>query len=559
MNWGELAKWQSWVLGVGGSVIAAAVCYVLTWYRRHFKDETARRLEVEALNGKLVHQIDDLKAKLKETTKLQPECILETANKEWGDGNYELANKPIKEWLQHDGVTISKLLTWHADWAVAHAAGDDMRPAGLVAAHSYTRAAIAFWPENSDAMLLLADVKAMMDEDGRPSPSIQEALHDLDRRTSEGTYRHDELGVAEVAEKQAMYYFQLGHFRAALAIIDWALMLGVRNSGRTALRSRQTQFLKAEILSSLGRYKEALTIAQDVARALEANPSLGPNDPQTTVSRNLVAQILSSMGRNEEALTIAKDVAGAEEAHPNHTSTLFSRYLVAQILTLLGRNDEALTIAQDVARALEANPSLGPNHPQTTVSWHLVAQILTLLGRYEEALPIAQGVARTREAHSSLGPNHPQTLSIRYLVAQILNSLGRNEEALTIAKDVARAQDAHPSLGPNHPSTLSSRNLVAQILNSQGRNREALTIAEDVAGAEEAHPSLGPNHPSTLFSRYLVAKILNSLGRDREALPIAQEVARAQEAHPSLGPNHPQTLSNRNLVAEILEKFGRAA
>ena len=50
-------------------------------------------------------------------------------------------------------------------------------------------------------MLLLAEVRRMLDEDGRPSPSIQEALSDLDQRAEHEIYRRDDLGVAEVAER----------------------------------------------------------------------------------------------------------------------------------------------------------------------------------------------------------------------------------------------------------------------------------------------------------------------------------------------------------------------
>jgi len=488
------------------TALVALASSVGLYVQRRLKSARGRIETLERQYANLLVLNDGLHARLErcdkeydDLRKRQPEHALATFDKEWSDGNYEPATKPVTDWLQNDGVTISKLLIRRADWAVAHASGDDMRPSGLTAAQAYARAAITFWPENWDAMFLLADVTKMIEEDGRTSPSIQEALPNLDRCAAQAIYRGDDVGVAQVAEKQALYWYQRGYYRAALATIDWALMLSVSNSGRQALRTRQTQHLKAVILNSLGRYDEALNVAEEIARAREAHPSLGSRHPDTLASRHLVAQILHNLGRNQEALPIA----------------------------------------QEVAEATQADPSLGPAHPHSVAGRYLVSQILQSLGRNQEALPVAQEVVRAREAQPSLGPGHPDTLRSRWLVAHILQLLGRNEEALPIAQEVARAQELHPSLGPTHPETLASRHVVAEILSSLGRNEEALPIAQDVARAQELQPSLGPTHPGTLASRYLVAHILQSLGRSQEALPIAQDVARTSEAHSSLVPPTP--------------------
>jgi hypothetical protein len=83
------------------------------------------------------------------------------------------------------------------------------------------------------------------------------------------------------------------------------------------------------------------------------------------------------LGRSEEALPLAQGVAEAQEANPSlgptHPETLWSRYWVAVILDRLGRSREALALAQAVAEAQEANPSLGSTHIDTLLGHGLVA------------------------------------------------------------------------------------------------------------------------------------------------------------------------------------------
>ncbi len=534
------------------------------WYihgRLKSTEDQIRRLkrDIDVREKELDEKVLELQDSRKRCAQIEnrlPEAALGRAENELREGNYAPANRAVLEWVRSEGSTVSMLIFRRAEWITAHSAGD-IRALGLVAAEAYATAAIAVCPQNIQVRSLLVDLRGLQREEGQLLPPMWLALEDFDRQADQ-LFNSDLASAAGIAEREAIRRYKSRHYVAALLIVNLALSLQVQTIGKNSQRTLRTQNLQAEILTFLGRYHEALSIARSVTDAKTAHPDLGPNHPETLFSRYLVAMILSDLGRSKEALPIAQSVADMAAAHadlgPNHPNTLASRHLVALIFYRLGRSKEALPIAQSVADAEAAHPDLGPNHPETLVNSHLVAMILEKLGRSKEGLAIAESVADMRAAHADLGPNHHDTLFSCHLVAHILDNLGRSKEALSIAQSVADMEAAHPDLGPNHPETLGSRRLLAYILDGVGRSEEALSIAQSVADMEAAHPDLGPNHPNTLASRRVVAVILDRLGRSKEALPIAQSVADTQAAHPDLGPSHPDTLGSGHLGAVILRQ-----
>jgi hypothetical protein len=120
------------------------------------------------------------------------------------------------------------------------------------------------------------------------------------------------------------------------------------------------------------RSAEALPIIEDVAEKQAASAQLGPEHPNTVLSRFLLAMVLDTLGRSAEALPIVEDVAekqaASAELGPEHRHTLWSQSLLAQILNHVGRPEEAEAKFAQVLSLQEVHPSLGPNHPDTRLT-----------------------------------------------------------------------------------------------------------------------------------------------------------------------------------------------
>ncbi len=86
---------------------------------------------------------------------------------------------------------------------------------------------------------------------------------------------------------------------------------------------------------------------------------------------------------------------------PDHPDTLLSRREVAVALGWLGRWPDALTEYRGVAAAREQ--VLGPDHPDTLASRNDEAHCLQQLGRGTEAVELYRRVAALRQQRASGG------------------------------------------------------------------------------------------------------------------------------------------------------------
>ncbi|HEX2131443.1 MAG TPA: tetratricopeptide repeat protein [Actinophytocola sp.] len=225
---------------------------------------------------------------------------------------------------------------------------------------------------------------------------------------------------------------------------------------RTALRHADTADARAMgyAAAQAGRYELALEMH---ARTLDGAANIEENLSR----RNSYAATLAHLGRHEEALAEHRDVLDARRhlLGPDHPDTLISRTNVGAALNALGRHEAALAEHRGVLST--RNRLLGADHPDTLTSRDHVAAVLNNLGRQDEALTAHR--AELDACVRVLGATHPDTLVSRHNLAAVLMGMGRFREAATELRDVLRSR--RHVLGPDHPDTLTSRTeLIAVML-----------------------------------------------------------------------------------------------
>lgn len=221
------------------------------------------------------------------------------------------------------------------------------------------------------------------------------------------------LRHASNAEARSMGYAAAQAGRYELALEMHARTLDGRADVRENLSRRNSY---AVMLAHLGRFDEALDEHRAVLTA--RRHVLGPDHPDTLVSRTNVGNALNSLGRFEAALAEHRGVLSvrARLFGPDHPDTLTSRDNVAMVLNNLGRQDEALAAHRAELEACVR--VLGAAHPDTLISRHNLAAVLMGMGRFREAATELQDVLRERRR--VLGPTHPDTLTSRADLIEVL-------------------------------------------------------------------------------------------------------------------------------------------
>lgn len=233
---------------------------------------------------------------------------------------------------------------------------------------------------------------------------------------------------------------------------DEVLRTALRHASSAQARSMGCAAAKA------GRYELALRMH---ARTLDGTADARENLDR----RNSYATTLAHLGRLDEALETHRAVLAARRQllGPDHPDTLVSRTNVGNALNALGRFEAALAEHRGVLSI--RGRLFGRDHPDTLTSRDNVAMVLNNLGRQDEAL------AASREELAAcvrvLGAEHPDTLISRHNLAAVLMSMGRFREAATELTDVLRRR--REVLGPAHPETLTSRSDLITVLLENAR------------------------------------------------------------------------------------------
>jgi serine/threonine protein kinase len=359
-------------------------------------------------------------------------------------------------------------------------------------------------------------------------PEVEDAL----RQTIAQTYH----GLASWAKAEVQWRAVLEGARRRLGV-----------AGREALVATGEL---AHILRHRGRVDaEVLEMAKSAAEGLAR--ILGPDHPDTLISRTNLASACLAAGRTAEATTLHEATLRLFESKlgPDHPHTLTSRNGLASAYDAAGRTAEAITLHEATLKLSESK--LGPDHPDTLISRTNLANAYYAAGRTAEAIRLHEATLKQKE--KKLGPDHPETLATRNNLAMAYQAAGRTAEAITLLEATLKQKDS--KLGPDHPDTLTSRNNLAVAYRTVGRTAEAITLFE--ATLKQRDSKLGPDHPNTLTSRNNLANVYMDAGRTADAIAMFEANLKLRES--KLGPDHPSTLTSRTNLAVAYYYAGRAA
>ncbi|MFE7451603.1 FxSxx-COOH system tetratricopeptide repeat protein [Streptomyces griseus] len=302
----------------------------------------------------------------------------------------------------------------------------------------------------------------------------------------------------------------------------------------------------ADVLSDAGAASEELLLRRRILADRER--VLGPDDPDTFITRNNLATTLGDLGESQQAAGLHRQTLTDYERilGPDHPHTLNSRNNLATTLTDLGEHRQAAELHRQTLTDYER--ILGPDHPDTLGSRNNLANALNDLGEHRQAAERHRQTLTDRER--ILGPDHPSTLTSRNNLANALNDLGEHRQAAERHRQTLT--DYERILGPDHPSTLSSRSNLAAGLTDLGEYQQAADLHRQTLTDRER--ILGSDHPSTLNSRNNLANALSRLGEHRQAAELHRQTLTDYER--ILGPDHPDTLGSRNNLANALSRLG---
>ena len=300
-----------------------------------------------------------------------------------------------------------------------------------------------------------------------------------------------------------------------------------------------------------------LHAAADLTRAIDLGErtladrerALGPDHPDTLLSRNNLAYAYQSAGRLSEGIPLFERTLADRERimGRDHPDTISSQNNLAYAYESAGRLAEAIPLFEQALA--DSERVLGPDHPHTLTYRNNLAGAYQSVTRLTEAIPLFEQTLTGRER--VLGPDHPDTLSSRNNLAYVYESAGRLAEAIQLCEQ--NLADRERTLGPDHPDTRLSRNNLASAYESADRLAEAIPLYEqNLAYSERA---LDLEHPDTLNARNNLGGAYKAAGRLADAIRLYERSLADRER--TLGSDHPDTLNSRNNLAAAYESAGR--
>ena len=337
--------------------------------------------------------------------------------------------------------------------------------------------------------------------------------------------------------------------REALDLVEQLRATAGQNYSKTLFFHPRTADALAHALqyaTELGDPQAALSLSNAVNLLTR---TLGPNHPDTLVSRGNLAAAYLSAGRLEQAVPLfERNLTDRERVlGPDHTRTLASRGNLASAYLSAGRLEQAVPLFE--RNLTDHEYLLGPGHPHTLTSRNNLAAAYQAAGRLEQAIDLFE--RNLVDCERVLGPDHPDTLASQGNLAAAYQDAGKLKQAIDLHKK--NLVDRERILGPDHPHTLTARDGLAAAYRAAGRLDQAIDLLEQNLADYEC--VLGPDHPHTLTSRNNLASAYWSADRLSEAVPLFKRTLTDRER--VLGSDHPDTLISRGNLAAAYQDAGR--
>ena len=392
---------------------------------------------------------------------------------------------------------------------------------------------------------LLADAVATAGRGNQEEPEASNAAAELVGEFARSTSEVNFTTVAVESLRESV----LARYRASI---------DKQFANQPALRARLLLQL-ADTMRKLGLHKDAEPIVRESLAVRQA--TLGADHYDTLTAANSLATLLSTLGRYDEALTLLNDagdrlrrtVGDSDPLALRVRSTLGGVYrrthdlpaaerewtqVLAQRRFILG-NDHADTLATlnnlsivyaDQARYSEAEAALrellevrkrtlGEDSPEYRSSLGNLGVLLQDQSKFDEARPlIEQALAADRRR---FGDRHTITLTSISQLGVLLDESGNTARAIALMRECHEGRVER--LGPINIDTLRAQAYLASLLRKQGDLVAARVLLEPALAAQRE--AFGPSHPDTIRSMFFAVDLAKDAGRLDDALAMHEELA----------------------------------
>ena len=239
---------------------------------------------------------------------------------------------------------------------------------------------------------------------------------------------------AKVLDSQALLEWQLGHYAAAEAL----LKRGLDNcEGDARGRTQRAELLNdyAALLNDVGRYAEALPVAEESLRLKDALPDVAPRERAVTLSN--LASTLDGLGRFERANQTYQETLRLFESiePPPELDIAVALNNLAYLQEEMGHLDEAVRL-QERAVALYRKV-MGPDFPRLTVQLSNLALRYAKLGRHDDAASAIRDSLRLapkafRDNDQKLGNMHTAAARVALMRGDVDEAIAEAAQALAI-------------------------------------------------------------------------------------------------------------------------------
>ncbi|MEX1366401.1 MAG: serine/threonine-protein kinase [Nannocystaceae bacterium] len=292
----------------------------------------------------------------------------------------------------------------------------------------------------------------------------------------------------------------------------------------------------AKVLSSAGRYREALALARGVL----ADSSDLDYAPLQVEARYRVGNLQIEMGEGEAAERDLSEAAVAAQALEHDEIAVSAMTdLVLLLGEYLSRPEEGRTWASHARAVLQRNPDpRAEAHLLESESTTLMSQ-----GDYEAARALSEQALELRRR--TLGDDHVELVGSHNNMANALMRLGRFEQA---QQQYERALViAESSFGPDHPRIATLLLNIGGLMARQGKLEPALPILQRAVDIRRR--SLGPEHPLLAVALNNLSAVLWESQQRERAVELLREALEIQVR--ALGPDDIKHLPLLNNLAEM--------
>jgi eukaryotic-like serine/threonine-protein kinase len=301
--------------------------------------------------------------------------------------------------------------------------------------------------------------------------------------------------------------------------------------------------------TDLGQYPEA---RKQLERALELQRRiLGPENPKTIATMNLLGRTVIYQGKYPEAESLASQTLEISRRvlGPENPATLAAMNLLANVDYFQGKYPQAATLYSQVLNIKRR--ALGPEHSETVAMMNNLATAYTAQGKYAQAEALQ--IPTVEIQRRVLGPESPATLEGMTLLANIYFFQGKYAEAATLHNRTLEVR--RRILGLEHQDTLISMANLGAAYEREGLYAEAEQI--DKQTLEIFRRVLGPEHRSTLVTIVNLGEVYEAQGKYGEAEGLFSQALEIRRR--VLGPEHPSTLNTISNLGSVYQKQGKYA